>query len=132
MADKPGDWLTLGNGGRSSSGLTRPRAADAEEGGEDFLELSLGSIYNNPSSSSLASNDSASSPLDASPAPASGATAFVLGIASSEVTVAAADGDSDGHVLIRVSEPAGKDENSNYSDINYLLFFFLCLQVNGI
>jgi hypothetical protein len=65
MADKPGDWLTLGNGGRSSSGLTRPRTADAQEGGEDFLELSLGSIYNNPSSSSLASDDSASSPLDA-------------------------------------------------------------------
>lgn len=68
----------------------------------------------------------------ASPAPASGATAFVLGIASSEVTVAAADGDSDGHVLMRDSEPAGQDENSNYSDINYFLSFFLCLYVIGI
>lgn len=130
MADKPGDWLTLGNGGRSSSGLTRPRTADAQEGGEDFLELSLGSIYNNPSSSSLASNDSASSPLDASPAPASGATAFVLGIASSEVTVAAVDGD--GHVFVRDSEPPGQDENNNYLDTNYFLFFFLCLRVDGI
>ena len=107
MADnKPSYSLVPGDGGRASGLIRR---ITAEESGCGFLDLSLGSIYNSPSS--LADDDvfspvgrallPAAAPLDASgavssvvtaataayapPVPASRASAFALGLAASAV-----------------------------------------------
>lgn len=122
MADnKPGCYtLVSGDGGRASSGrLIRRRIAD-DEGSGGFLDLSLGSIYNNRPSSAVADDDvfspverallPAAALLDASgvasvvaaaaataayapPAPASRASPFALGLAAAS----AVPGDGNGH-----------------------------------
>ncbi|CAD6271343.1 unnamed protein product [Miscanthus lutarioriparius] len=127
MADnKPGYSLVPGDGGRAS-GLIRRRTAEEEHGsGNGFLDLSLGSIYNNPSSAADGGFSpvarallptAAAAPLDASsavpsvlaaasaayapPVPANRASAFALGLAASAVP---GDGNGGGHVLVRASK----------------------------
>lgn len=120
--DKPGYSLVPGDGGRASGLTIRRRTAEEGGSGSGFLDLSLGSIYNNPSS--LADDGfkpaarallpaAAAPPMDASavpsviaaastaayepPAPpASRAPAFALGLATSAVP---GDGNGQGPVL---------------------------------
>lgn len=109
MSDKSGYSLVPGDGGRSS-GLIRRRSV---EEGDGFLDLSLGSFYNMPSSLADGGGFSAvaralfpAASLDASAvpsvvaastaAPAGSAPAFALGLDSSAVP---GDGSGHGHFL---------------------------------
>lgn len=130
--DKPGYSLVPGDGGRAS-GLIRRRTADEGGSGCGFLDLSLGSIYNSPSS---VVDDVFSpvgrallpvqAPLDASgvpsvvaaataaytpPTPAR-APAFALGLTASAVT--AADRNGGGPVILLAANALAAATNQGH------------------